>query len=129
MRIGGMCSGYAGLEAAVREVFGGEVVWHADNDPRAVAVLEHHFPDVPNHGDITATEPGTRGNRRLSPAFAEWMMGLPEGWVTQVPGLSRNDQIHRIGEGVVPRQAVRALEIPLPELSALPACEEERDAS
>ena len=37
------------------------------------------------------------------------MMGLPAGWVTAVPGLSRNDQLHAIGNGVVPAQAVAAI--------------------
>ncbi|MGW3206472.1 hypothetical protein [Streptomyces sp. NPDC001135] len=51
------------------------------------------------------TEPGTRGNRRLSPAFAEWMMGLPAGWVTAVPGIPRKNQLMILGNGVIPRQA------------------------
>lgn len=55
------------------------------------------------------TEPGTRGNRRLSARFVEWMMGLPDGWVTDVPGLSRNDQIKACGNGVVQLQAEHAL--------------------
>jgi DNA (cytosine-5)-methyltransferase 1 len=37
------------------------------------------------------------------------MMGLPAGWVTDVPGLSRNQQLHALGNGVVPQQAVMAL--------------------
>ena len=41
--------------------------------------------------------------------FAEWMMGLPDGWVTGVPGLSRAQQIKAIGNGVVPQQAAAAL--------------------
>ncbi len=36
-------------------------------------------------------------------------MGLPEGWVTDVPGLSRNAQLKVLGNGVVPRQAAAAL--------------------
>ncbi|WP_217552684.1 DNA cytosine methyltransferase [Streptomyces sp. GbtcB6] len=55
-----------------------------------------------------STEPGTRGNRRLSPAFAEWMMGLPAGWVTAVPGIPRKEQLKILGNGVVPRQAHHA---------------------
>lgn len=55
------------------------------------------------------TEPGVGGRPRLSARFAEWMMGLPDGWVTGVPGLSRNQQIHAIGNGVVPQQAGFAL--------------------
>ncbi|WP_329337648.1 DNA cytosine methyltransferase [Streptomyces sp. NBC_00663] len=54
------------------------------------------------------TEPGTRGNRRLSPAFAEWMMGLPAGWVTAVPDIPRKEQLRIIGNGVVPRQGRHA---------------------
>jgi DNA (cytosine-5)-methyltransferase 1 len=37
------------------------------------------------------------------------MMGLPAGWVTAVPGISRNDQLKTLGNGVVPQQAVAAL--------------------
>jgi DNA (cytosine-5)-methyltransferase 1 len=37
------------------------------------------------------------------------MMGLPAGWVTDVPGITRNDQLKMLGNGVVPRQAVTAL--------------------
>lgn len=36
-------------------------------------------------------------------------MGLPAGWVTAIPGLSRNDQLRLIGNGVVPQQGVAAL--------------------
>ena len=48
---------------------------------------------------------------RLSPAFVEWMQGLPEGWVTGVPGLSRNDQLRALGNGCVPQQAALALQV------------------
>ncbi|MFJ9410835.1 DNA cytosine methyltransferase [Streptomyces sp. NPDC101393] len=54
------------------------------------------------------TEPGTRGNRRLSPAFAEWLMGLPAGWVTDVPDIPRKEQLKILGNGVVPQQAHHA---------------------
>nr|WP_280465645.1 DNA cytosine methyltransferase [Nocardia brasiliensis] len=55
------------------------------------------------------TEPNRNGNPRLSAAFAEWMMFWPSGWVTDpVIGLSRNEQLKIIGNGVVPRQAVAA---------------------
>lgn len=55
------------------------------------------------------TEPSSKGNPRLSAAFAEWMMGLPAGHVTAVPGLSRNEQLKALGNGVVPAQALHAL--------------------
>jgi DNA (cytosine-5)-methyltransferase 1 len=53
---------------------------------------------------------GRDGSHRLSSAFTEWMMGLPEGWVTGC-GLSRNEELKACGNGVVPQQAVLALSI------------------
>ncbi|OFN80062.1 hypothetical protein HMPREF2526_06130 [Corynebacterium sp. HMSC070E08] len=41
--------------------------------------------------------------------FIEFMMGLPEGWVTEVPGLTRNQQLKALGNGVVPQAAAAAL--------------------
>ena len=35
-------------------------------------------------------------------------MGLPAGHVTAVPGVSRNDQLKALGNGVVPQQAAAA---------------------
>lgn len=55
------------------------------------------------------TEPNRNGKPRLNPAFSEWLMGWPAGWVTDVPGLSRNDQLRIIGNGVVPQCAEAAL--------------------
>lgn len=55
------------------------------------------------------TELTDRGKHRLSPRFTEWMMGLPAGWITDTPGLSRNDQLKMCGNGVVPQQAAAAL--------------------
>ena len=46
---------------------------------------------------------------RLSPAFVEWMMGLPAGHVTDTP-ISRTAQLRALGNGVVPQQALAALE-------------------
>jgi DNA (cytosine-5)-methyltransferase 1 len=54
------------------------------------------------------TEPGNKGQPRLSPRFVEWLMALPDGWVTDVPGISRNDQLKALGNGVVPPQAAAA---------------------
>lgn len=75
---------------------------------------------ITGHPAPCPTEPGTRGNRRLSPAFAEWMMGLEPGHVTAVPGIPRSAQLHAIGNGVVPRQAAAAYTALLgaPELNA-----------
>ena len=55
------------------------------------------------------TEPTGRGGApRLSPAFTEWLMGLPAGWITDVPGITRNEALKLCGNGVVPQQAVAA---------------------
>jgi hypothetical protein len=53
---------------------------------------------------------GKDGSHRLSSAFTEWMMGLPDGWITDV-GLSRNDELKACGNGVVPQQAELALRV------------------
>jgi DNA (cytosine-5)-methyltransferase 1 len=50
-----------------------------------------------------------KGNQRLSPRFVEWLMGLPAGHVTGVPGLTRNEQLKALGNGVVPAQAEAAI--------------------
>lgn len=55
-RIGSTFSGYGGLDLAVTDVLGGDVVWHCEQDPAASAVLAHHWPAVPNLGDITAVD-------------------------------------------------------------------------
>jgi len=57
------------------------------------------------------TEPtGRNEGHRLSPRFTEWMMGLPDGWVTDPTiGISRNEQLKACGNGVVPQQATAAL--------------------
>lgn len=60
-------------------------------------------------------EPGRGGKPRLSPRFSEWLMGLPAGWVTDVPGISRNGYLRLIGNGVVPLQAAAAVAALLPE--------------
>ena len=48
------------------------------------------------------------GKPHLSPAFEEWMMGLPQGWVTDVD-ISRANQLRALGNGVVPQQAAYAI--------------------
>jgi DNA (cytosine-5)-methyltransferase 1 len=55
---------------------------------------------------------GREGGHRLSARFVEWMMGLPDGWVTDPAiGLTRNNQLKALGNGVVPQQALLALQV------------------
>jgi DNA (cytosine-5)-methyltransferase 1 len=52
-RIGSLFSGYGGTDMAVQAALGGgQVIWHADVKPAAVALLHHRFPGVPNLGDV-----------------------------------------------------------------------------
>lgn len=57
----------------------------------------------------TPIERNPKGGVRLSAALPEWMMGLPAGWITDVPGVSRAEQLKACGNGVVPQQAAAAL--------------------
>jgi DNA (cytosine-5)-methyltransferase 1 len=50
MRVGSLFTGYGGLDIAV----GGDLAWYAEIEPAACQVLAHHYPGVPNLGDITA---------------------------------------------------------------------------
>lgn len=59
------------------------------------------------------TELGPKGKPRLSAKFVEWMMCLPDGWVTDVPGITRNEALKALGNGVVPIQAAHALRLML----------------
>jgi len=57
----------------------------------------------------TEVHPKT-GRHCLSPRFVEWMMGLPDGHVTDPAiGLSYGAQLKALGNGVVPQQALAAI--------------------
>lgn len=73
----------------------------------AIARWEHiHGRPAP-----APTQTSTKGNPQLSARFVEWMMGLPDGWVTDVPGITRNEALKALGNGVVPAQAAEALRV------------------
>ena len=55
-RIGSLCTGYGGLDLAVELVLGGRLAWYAETDPHARTVLAHHWPGVPNLGDIRTVD-------------------------------------------------------------------------
>ena len=75
--------------------------------PYAAAV--HRWEPIVGRRAPAPTELANRGKHRLSPRFTEWMMGLPDGWVTDTPGIKRNDALKMCGNGVVPQQASAAL--------------------
>ena len=51
---------------------------------------------------------GRDGQARLNPQFAEWMMGLQPGHITDCD-ITRNEQLKACGNGVVPQQATLAI--------------------
>lgn len=54
--------------------------------------------------------PPTLVEGRLNAKFVEYMMGLPNGWVTDF-NFSRTQQLKILGNGVVPQQAYYALQL------------------
>lgn len=63
-------------------------------------------------------EPGVKRPWRLSRFFTEWMMMLPAGWVTDVPGVSYMQSVKMLGNGVVPFQAAAAVSYLAPLVGA-----------
>lgn len=96
-----------------------------------LAATTHHFPAGRwgKYGPAVArwealtrpapapTEPNKNGKPRLTAAFSEWLIGWPEGWVTDPEiGLSRTAQLRIVGNGVVPQQAYAAIAMLLKNL-------------
>lgn len=52
-RIGSLFSGYGGLDLAAAQLFDATVAWHVEYDTAPSKILAHHYPDVPNLGDIS----------------------------------------------------------------------------
>jgi DNA (cytosine-5)-methyltransferase 1 len=52
MRFGSVCSGIEAASVAWHP-FGWEAAWLSEIEPFPCAVLKHHYPDVPNYGDMT----------------------------------------------------------------------------
>jgi DNA (cytosine-5)-methyltransferase 1 len=93
----------AGNARRLQPVVGGGTDW-GQYEP-AIRRWEH----VLGRPAPAPTELAPRGGQRLSPRFVEWMLGWPDGWVTDVPGVSRNDALKICGNGVVTAQAAEAL--------------------
>ena len=66
--------------------------------------------------------PPTDTAGRLRADFVEWMQGLEPGWVTATPGLGRPAQLTALGNGVVPQQATRAMQLLHPPFPRCPRC-------
>ncbi len=73
MKIGSLCTGYGGLDMGVHAVIGGELAWFFEYDSDPSKILEYHWPEVPNYGDLTAINwatvaPVDAGGRGGTPA-------------------------------------------------------------
>lgn len=69
----------------------------------------HRWAEVLGRPAPTPTISGSRGKPVLNPSFTTWMQGLPDGYLTQVAGLSRGALIRLCGNGVVPQQGAAAI--------------------
>lgn len=94
--------------------------WRSNNYPAdlrrkspRLTAWSAHFPNPEIKSFLGANPPAAtrvspQGKEEFDPVYAEWMMGLPKGWVTDI--LHTRKDVHEIlGNGVVPAQAVHAL--------------------
>ena len=115
LTIGSLFTGAGMLDRAVEEVFDARTAWVSDIDPGACKILAHRLTGRPAP---EPTEPGPKGGPRLSAKFVEWMMMQPAGWITDTPGITRNEALKLCGNGVVTPQAVHALRVMLDRIGA-----------
>lgn len=89
---------------------------HAVLDWAGYGPAIHRWERVLGRPAPNPTVLGQRGGRQLNPIFVEFLMGLPEGWVTDVPELTRNQKLKVLGNGCVPQQVAAAVRHLLPLL-------------
>jgi len=53
LTLGELCAGYGGLGKAVETVLGADLKWYSEFDAAPSKIMAHHWPDVPNLGDMT----------------------------------------------------------------------------
>ena len=89
----------------------GEITSHPEHDIQwgAYESAIRRWERVLGRPTPPPTELSAKGKPQLSPVFVEWMMGLNEGHVTGIEGISRANQLKMLGNGVVPQQAFEAL--------------------
>lgn len=56
LRVGSLFSGYGGLDLAVEHALDAETIWFSENNEHVARIFAHHWPDVPNLGDITTID-------------------------------------------------------------------------
>lgn len=88
----------------------------SDFDGRGAALA--HWASVIGVPVPDVVEPRPDGKDvRLSPRFAEWVMGITDGRISSAP-VPYSAKIKAVGNGVCPQQAEFALRHLLPELEA-----------
>jgi DNA (cytosine-5)-methyltransferase 1 len=103
--IGSLFTGYG---ANLHEVSRGMEAGTFGVYEQAIARWEHILGRPAPAPTVPATREG--GRARLSTKFVEWLMGLPEGHVTgEDLGLTREQQLRLLGNGVVPQQGAAAI--------------------
>lgn len=81
-----------------------------NNDGGLASLRSSRFgPGVRRWEAITRPAPPPLHDRRLSPYYVEWLMGYPEGFVTDI--LSRRPALRVLGNSVCPQQAALAMEL------------------
>ena len=81
---------------------------HTESWGGGVLLSERYGPALDRWAEVMGRPAPLPGTPNLNPAFVEWLMGLPRGWVTNVP-ISRTLQLRALGNGVVPQQAAEAI--------------------
>ena len=56
LRVGSLFSGYGGLDLAVEYATDGETIWFSEINTPSIRVYAHHWPGIPNLGDISTID-------------------------------------------------------------------------
>lgn len=88
---------------------GSRTARHSINDYGPFADAVRRWESISGLVAPAPAELTSSGRVMVSPAFAEFLMGWPPGWVTAIPGLTSEDQLRICGNGVVPHAAEAAL--------------------
>lgn len=112
LKIGSLFSGYGGLDAAVAAYFNAEPAWFVEYDAAPSKVLAHHWPHVPNYGDVTQIDweemgrkPDLAGTQRMYDLYCQ---GKSLAEVAEIEGVTRQTvytRFKRQGLDMRPRRA------------------------
>ncbi len=93
MKAGGLFEGIGGISLGL-EPFGIETIWHVENDKHASAVLEKHWPGVPNYEEVAfqlacVSMPRPRNDKRPNEWYSRYQDGLSLAEVAVEFGVKR----------------------------------------